>query len=199
MLNKMLSLNLLAFSAGWLVVIYFANCLVAHGFLPIQPAKLTIYIFTMAALGLFGEIAFDTIYRAAFGEPLWLYHLCPIHDGFTSMYSLYLWGTVGAHLYFLHGILAKHSITSVHTLAAIFWAEAILLEALVNLSYLAFFKDYIYYYLPSDLWHITSLQALPFYLLAGYITVVALKYANRTPKLALTGNSLVLIAITAMR
>ena len=56
-----------------------------------------------------------------------------------------------------------------------------------------------YYYLPSDLWHITSLQALPFYLLAGYITVVALKYANRTPKLALSGNSLVLIAITAMR
>ena len=195
----MLPLNLLAFSTAWLFVIYFTNCLTAHSFLPIKPAKLTVYISTMAALGLFGEIAFDTVYQVVFGRPLWLYHLFPIHGGFTSFYSLYLWGAVGAHLYFQHGILAKRSITSVHTFAGIFWIEAIFLEALVNLSYLAFSKDYIYYYLPSDLWHITSLQALPFYLLAGYITVVALKHANRLPRLALCGNSLVLIVIMILK
>ncbi len=81
---------------------------------------------------------------------------------------------VGFHIYLLHDTLKRKHVTSTNKLALIFCAEAIALEALVNLTFLAAFGGFIYYYLPSDLWHITSLQTLPFYLAAGYIAVTML-------------------------
>jgi hypothetical protein len=150
---------------------------------------------TMAALGLFGEFVFDTIYKSIFGSPLWVYHLLPIHNGYTSLYSLYLWGTIGFHLYLLHGMLENRKSTSIHSLAAIFCIEAIIMEAFVNITHLLLFDSYIYYYLPADLWHITSLQTLPLYLLAGYITVLAMSYARRLPNYAYPGNCAVLCVL----
>jgi hypothetical protein len=195
----MLALKLTTFSLLWIVIIYIVNCLFARKVVKIQLSRLAIYIFTMTALGLFGEIMFDTFYKLALGRPLWEYHLLPIHHGFTSFYSLVLWGAVGVHLYLLHNTLKARGIVSTHVLALIFCLEAILLEALVNLSYLPVFHDYVYYYLPSDLFHITSVQALPLYLLAGYITVMAMRYASQLPKTATIGNSLVLVAILALK
>lgn len=186
---------LVTFSASWLAAIYFFNCLIARTFLLVAWRKLFTYVITMAALGLFGEVIFDWSYKWFFGQPLWEYHLLPIHGGFTSLYSLFLWGMIGFHLYFLHSTLDKLKIRSTNKLAVVFCCEAIILEALVNISYGAIFGGYVYYYLPSDLWHITSLQTLPLYLLAGYITVISLKSANAIPRLSWAGNALVLSII----
>lgn len=195
----MLLLGLLSFSTVWITIIYGANCLIVRKFLPVKIPQMSIYVLTMAALGLFGEAVFDTVYKLVLGQPLWEYHLLPIHNGYTSIYSLYLWGTIGLHLYLLHESLRKRGIQSVHILALIFCLEAILLEALVNISHLAIFGSYIYYYLPTDLWHITSVQTLPLYLLAGYITVLAMRFANQLPRSALVGNTLVLTAILTIK
>lgn len=155
---------------------------------------------TMASLGLFGEVMFDSIYKFLFGRPLWEYQVMPLHEGYTSLYSLVLWGIImGLHLSLLHGTLKEKGITSFHALAAIFCIEAIAIEALVNLSYLAYFPTYIYYYLPSDLWHVTSLQALPLYLLAGCITVTAFRLAHKIPRSALLGSTAVIVVLLAIR
>lgn len=192
-------IQLLLFSIAWCVVIYAFNSLVARQRISIEPKQLLIYVFTMASLGLFGEVAYGILYNAVFGMPLWEYQVLPIHSSYTSVYSLYLWGMVGFHLYLLHTTLENRGITSVHKLAAIFCLEAIVLEALVNLSFLAAFGSYIYYYLPSDLWHITSLQTLPLYLLAGYITVLAIRFAKKVPTHALAGNSAVITALLVLQ
>ncbi len=195
----MFYLKLLVFSLVWCVVIYSFNSLIAKKFIKIQLRPLITYILTMASLGLFGEIMYGIIYEAIFGSPLWQYHVLPIHNAYTSVYSLYLWGMVGVHLYLLHTTLKTRSITSTHKLAFIFCIEAIVLEALVNLSFLAVFGGFIYYYLPNDLWHITSLQTLPLYLLAGYIAVTAMTLASKTPRYALVGNSAVILALLALK
>jgi hypothetical protein len=101
-------------------------------------------------------------------------------------------------LYLLHTTLRQRSIAGSHVLALLFCLEAVALEALVNISYHIFFGGYVYYYLPSDLAHITSLQTVPLYLLAGYITVTALRYTHRLPRLAITGSSLVVFAILVL-
>lgn len=54
------------------------------------------------------------------------------------------------------------------------------------------------YYSSNDHWHITSLQTLPLYLLAGYITVLAIRFAKMVPHHALAGNSAVIIALLAI-
>lgn len=150
-----------------------------------------LYVTALIALGLTGEIIFDTIYTAIAGQPLWEYRVAPIHHGYTSLYSLIIWSLIGFHLSLLHGTLRHRGATSLHRLALLFCAEAIVLEAAGNATHLLLFGEYIYYYLPSDLWHLTSLQALPLYLFAGYITVLTLSLAHKTPRTALAGSAVV--------
>jgi hypothetical protein len=64
---------------------------------------------------------------------------------------------------------------SIHRLALLFCVEAVIIEALVNLTFKLSFGQFIFYYYPSDLWHLTSLQTLPFYLLGGYVIAYSIK------------------------
>jgi len=192
------TVQLLVFSLIWIGIVYCFNSLLARKFIAIEPKKALLYIVTMAALGLLGEIVFDSTYRFVFGRPLWEYHVLPIHNAYTSVYSLFLWGMVGLHIYLLHGVLQSKGVTSLHKLAAIFCAEAIILEVLVNLTFVAAFGDYIFYYNPGDLWHITSLQTLPLYLLAGYITVSTLRFASRRQTLATLGSTALALALVGI-
>lgn len=196
--NTPAAMKLFLFSTFWILLVFLVNILIARKLPKVDTPKLSIYVLTMAALGLFGEVMFDLIYSHIFGKPLWEYRFTPIHQGFTSVYSLFLWGAIGMHLYLIHQTLEDRGITSKHILAAIFCLEAIVLEALMNLSFLAVFGHYVYYYLPADLWHITSVQTLPLYLLAGYITVFAMEQADRLRAWAYAGNTVVLVVLLAV-
>lgn len=195
----MFAVKLVLFALSWIGIVYFFNCWLAKQWIRPEPKKVLLYVSTMAALGILGEIVFDTGYHLVFGHPLWQYRLMPVHRAYTSSFSLYLWGTVGFYLYLLHDILRKRGISSLHKLAAIFCLEAIALEVSVNLTYLAFFSNFIFYYLPGDLWHITSLQTLPLYLLAGYISVSVLEFANRRPIKATLGSTILAISLAAIK
>ena len=143
---------------AWLAIVYFINRLIAGEPLKTNKFKASLYVVTMAALGLFGELCFDTIYDVSFGHPLWRYQLYPIHNAYTSIYSLYLWGSVGLYIYWLHETLRRRNVTSVFIKSLIFCMDAILFEIGVNGSYKLLFHNYFFYYLPSDLWHLTSVQ-----------------------------------------
>jgi hypothetical protein len=112
--------------------------------------------------------------------PLWEYKLFPIHNAYTSYYSIFIWSTYGFYLYLLHDNLKSNNYP-VRTLAVIVSIEAIILEFLFNLSHLFIFKDYIFYYLPSDIWHLTSIQAIPFYFLAGFVIIKSIKRFKADP------------------
>jgi hypothetical protein len=177
------------YSAAWVCTVYLFNRMVAGHRLKMDVGKILLYVSTMAALGLLGEVIFDSAYRFVFGRPLWLYRIAPIHHGYTSLYSFFLWGTVGFYLYLLHDTLKEKGITSRFVLAGVFCLEAILLEAAVNVSYHLLFGGYIFYYLPSDLWHFTSVQTLPLYLLAGLITILTFEYAKHHQKYGTIGSA----------
>jgi hypothetical protein len=172
---------LLLFVAGWAVVAYLANCIFAKRVQKINIRYALLYVATVAMCGVFGEVFFGTLYAHFLGSPLWQYTISPLHHGFTSLYALVLWGFVGFQLYLMHENLKRLGLTSTRKLAFIFCAEAIILEALVNLSFLALFGKYIFFYLPNDLWHLTSFQTLPFYLVGGYIVVVSIEKFKASP------------------
>lgn len=182
------------FSLIWLVIIYAGNCAVARRFILPRWQTTGLYVIAMIALGLTGEIIFDTTYTLIVGQPLWEYRVAPIHHGYTSLYSLFIWALIGLHLSLLHTTLNSRGTINLHRLAFLFCTEAIVLEAAGNASHLLLFDEYIYYYLPGDLWHLTSLQALPLYLSAGYITVFILSMARKTPRTALAGSAVITCA-----
>jgi hypothetical protein len=193
------AVKLTLFALGWIGIVYLFNCWLAKLWIKLKLKDVLLYVTTMGALGILGEIIFDTSYNFIFGHPLWQYRLMPIHSAYTSSFSLYLWGTVGFYLYLLHGTLRKRGASSPYRLATIFCIEAITLEVLVNVTYLTFFGNYIFYYLPGDLWHITSLQTLPLYLVAGFISVIILEFAKRRPMRATFGSTLLAISLAAIR
>jgi hypothetical protein len=168
-------LQLILFAGIWAIGIYTLNCLLAREIKQVNFIQAALHILTMAMIGLLGEIFVGSVYQFLFDKPLWNYTTFPIHDSYTSQYAIILWGIYGLHLYLLHGTLKKKKIENVHKLALVFCLEAIVIELLVNITYKLSFGDYIYYYFPSDLWHYTSIQALPFYYLGGYVIIHTFK------------------------
>lgn len=166
----MFALSLFLFTLFCITVIYLLNAFLAHRFKKINYKYALLYITTVALLGVFGEILIDSLFKIFIGRPLWEYHLLPIHNGYTSYYSLAIWGMYGFYLYIFHDFLSgKRSRLSKKYITVIVGLEALALEIAINTLYLAFFGDYIFYYLPNDFWHLTSVQAIPFYLLLGIV------------------------------
>lgn len=176
------ALNLTLFSIAWAAAIYAYDCLLARQWIRIEPKLMLLYFTTVAMIGIFGEIFLDTAYNFFVGQPLWYYNILPIHGGYTSSFAIVTWGIYGAHLYLLHGNLAaRWSITRTRHLALIFCFEALILEALLTLSAKVVFGEYLYYYLPGDLWHVTSVQNIPFYFICGVVILKSLKRFKSDP------------------
>lgn len=173
--------DLTLYAALWIGIVYVLNCLIARGLKPIDVRMALLYSATVAMLGVFGEVFVGSLYEFLFDRPLWQYRILPIHEGYTSMYAPVIWGILGFYLYLMHDTLVRLKKYTQNRLAITFMAEAIVIELLANLSFLLLFDQYLFYYLPSDLWHLTSVQTLPFYLAAGFVVTHALKRFSKDP------------------
>lgn len=174
-------MQFLLFSLLWLALLYLLNCLIAGKIKHIEPKFAILYFCITAMVGLFGEIFLDTLYNRIFGTPLWRYNIAPIHHAYTSSFAIVTWGIYGFHLYLLHGTLKTKSITKTWHLAVIISLEALILEAALTLSAKWLLGDYLYYYYPSNLWHVTAWQNIPFYLIFGFVIVGILHRVRSHP------------------
>jgi hypothetical protein len=178
----MSTLRYILFALGYVAVIYVLNCLIALEFKRINLKQALLYVTTVGMIGVFGEIFLDTTYKWIVGHPLWRYQLLPIRHAYTSKYALVVWGIYGFHLYLLHGSLhAKWAINKTRHLALIFCFEALILEAILTLSARPVFGKYLYYYFPSDLWHVSSFQNIPFYFICAVLILKTLKRFKHDP------------------
>lgn len=174
-------LQLAYFSIAWFLIIYLFNSVLAKRLKPIQLPEALLYMSTVAMVGVFGEVLVDSLYNHFVGVPLWQYHILPIHYAYTSYYSIVIWSLYGFYLYLLHDHLGTYRIHSTKVLAGIISLEAIVLEILFNTSHLLLYHQYIFYYLPHDLWHVTSLQAIPFYFIAGVVITKSIRAFKSSP------------------
>ncbi len=175
-------MSLVLFSISWVGIIYSFNCFLQKKLLIPDVKMMSLYIATVTLIGAFGEVFLSTVYTFIVGHPLWVYHFLPIHHAYTSYYSFFMWGLYGFHLYLLHGHLKNNKIFSDKTLALIISCEAVFLEVVYNLSFLVLFNQYIFYYASPDLWHLSSLQAVPLYFLAGLVIVKTLRRFSQDPR-----------------
>lgn len=59
--------------------------------------------------------------------------------------------------------------------------ETITFEVLLNISFFALSGVLMFYYLPSDLWHVTSVQTLPFYFVLSIAVMKLIKRMKSRP------------------
>jgi len=174
-------ISLIMFALLWLTLVYISNSLIAKKWKRIDFKMAVLYFMTVALVGLYGEIFLDSAYNYFIGHPLWRYNILPIHHAYTASFAVITWGLYGFHLYLLHGSLGKWSINKTKHLVLIFGFEALILEALLTISARILLGKYMYYYLPSDLWHVSSFQNFPFYLMCGYVILKSLNRFKTDP------------------
>jgi hypothetical protein len=189
-------LSLILFALLWLAIIYLLNSIIAQGWKKIEPKQALVYFFTVALIGVFGELFLDTAYNYIVGHPLWRYEILPIQNAYTSTGAVVVWGLYGLHLYLLHGTLgSKWSINKTRHLALIFSVEALVFEALLTISAKLLLGKFVYYYIPGDLWHVTSIQNLPFYLICGFFILGTLKRFRKEPLFFSSMSALLLLVV----
>lgn len=156
-------------------VVYLLDSWYAKKWLGVEKNALA-YISAAVLIGVFGEVFTETLYNAAFGQPLWHYQFLPVHNSYTSLYSVVLWTMYGLHIYWVHLTLhEKYGKLKRWKLASIFAFESLLLETFANIVWLAVFGYLIYFYTPTDLWHVTTIQNIPCYFAASLAMIVTVK------------------------
>lgn len=175
--------QLFAFFLLCAAIVYLGNSMFARKLIKIEPKMAALYISTMMLIGVYGEIFINKTYDIIIGHPLWTYRVAPIHGGLSSQYAFFLWGIYGLHIYLLHGAKDGKHINSKKYMTYIFGLEGVAIEFITNSLFLLCFSGaYLFYYPASDLWHITSFQALPCYIAAGWVIRKSLARFTKDPK-----------------
>lgn len=177
------ALRLSGFAVLWVILAYAANSIVVR-----RPKKLELtwtlsYAVAVATIGVFGEIFLDTVYNHFVGHPLWVYRILPVHKGYTSIFAVVTWGIYGFYLSMLHDTLKKHRVTSVVKVALIMSIEALFAEALLTISAKLLLGEFLYYYFPGDLWHVSSFQNIPFYFICAVMVTLTARRFKADPVL----------------
>ena len=132
------------------------------------------------------EAVFNPAYEILFGHKLWEYRVLPLHDANVSALGAALWFAYGIHLYFTLQSLRRRlpeKLNGHHGKALVIGFEAPLFaEVTGNLVFLAIAGQYYAYYLPGDLLHLTSFQAILVYAVCVYLGLHALDHLERLPR-----------------
>jgi len=190
--------QLTLYALSWLSVIYLFNCILAKHLIKPQIQPILLYGSTIMLLGVFGEVLIGSLYQTIFQTKLWEYRAAPIHNSHTSLYSIFIWFFYGLHLWLLHSNFNKENKLSKISFPLLLGFEALIVEILVNLTYLSLTGTYIFYYFPSDMFHLTSVQAIPIYILAGYIIPKVIRKMESNHRFFITLNTILVLIFTLL-
>lgn len=136
-------------------------------------SEVILYMAFLAMFGPLGEIIVGTLYTAVVGYPLLQYQLYPIHHGYTSLYAPFIWAIGGLQIWVMSPLTSRiKDRVRRFTVMAI---DILAVEILINTLFLLIAGQMIFYYIPSDLGHLSSLQTLPFYFIASLVIVRSLR------------------------
>ena len=128
------------------------------------------------------EILLDNIFILLIDRPCWIYHVWPVHNGYTSGAMMFIWPWYGFHLYFFHKAMKikKYDfINSAWSSSIMVAVDAMFLETIVNTFTILIFNGYYFYYLGNDLFHFTSIEVFVPYFVAGLLLMIAIHFFDR--------------------
>lgn len=139
----------------------------------VEPLEIALYAAAVFLVAVISEILVNSAYETLFGRKLWEYRVLPLYDGDISLLSFIIWPVYGVHLYFFRQVLAQRLAPQrnrdrMHAL--IIGLDAPLFyEVCGNLLFILMLGEYYAYYLPGELFHLTSVQVIPVYMLFIYV------------------------------
>ncbi len=162
------------------------NYLILGSKLRIDFYRLALTASSVLLLAVVAESLINPLYELWFGSKLWEYRILPLHDSNVSALGLIVWTAYGIHLYFTMQTLEAKLPPRWNTpsgIAFIIGFEApFVFEVLGNLIFLRLLGEYYAYYLPSDVYHLTSFRVIPIYMLCVYLGLLVLNYLTSLPR-----------------
>lgn len=159
-----------AFVLCFTPLIYIFCSLLNKKFIIVHLPKLVLYMGATFFGAMWYEIILDTLFVKVFGQPGWLYKIWPMYGGYTSGVGLVMWPLYGFFIYCMNSAIATNPrlahMNNGPAKAFLFAIDAMALEILVNFFSILFFNTYLFYYLPGDLMHFTTIQIFIPYLFA---------------------------------
>lgn len=174
------------FSLGLVAASFTINRQLLGGRLVVDSYRLALTASSVLLLAVVAESVINPFYEQLFGSKLWEYHVFPLHDSNVSALAVIVWTAYGIHLYFtrqsLDQKLGVHW-NSTGTKALIISFEApFVFEVAGNLLFLQLMDRYYAYYLPTDVYHLTSFRVVPVYIFCIFLGLVILKLLEQLPR-----------------
>ena len=152
-----------------IVVFYLLGSLLAARFLRLDAYELLLSMAVGFFVAIICEVFLGQLYTWMVGKPLWVYRVWPIHGGYTSALNFIVWPVYGYYWYITSLVMNARGLRFRRH-----WHKGLLtgidgplLEMLANGFFLSLYATFYFYYLPDDLWHFTSVQVIPLYMLMG--------------------------------
>jgi hypothetical protein len=177
---------IIVFVLFFLPWLYLFCSLVAKKNLPIHFSKLVLYMGCTFFGAMWYEIILDTLFVKFLGQPGWLYKIWPIHQGYTSGVGMFMWPLYGFFVYCLNNAIEINPklahINNGAAKAYLFALDAMALEILTNIFSILLYHSYLFYYLPDDLVHFTTIQIFIPYLFACGLGAILSLFLERLKK-----------------
>ncbi|MDZ7753371.1 MAG: hypothetical protein U5S82_17435 [Gammaproteobacteria bacterium] len=183
-------------------ILYLLHSRLAGRWLAIEAYPLLLYMSGAFLVMAIMEASLGYMHTEALGWRLWEYRILPNHHGYGTDLGPITWPWYGFHLYLLDQVLSARRLHAQGPVVrgGMTGVDGPLLEILGNGLFLLIFGQYVFYYFPGDLGHLTSLLVIPHYALAGmvlYFIIHALRDAPRSwslpPALYFTGVCFVVV------
>jgi len=176
----------LVFAVMLVTVSWYVNRWLCDGELHCDRYLLALTASAVFVLAIALESLVNPAYEMLFGHKLWEYRVLPLHNANVSALSVALWTAYGIHLYFSLQSLRRRlpdKLKGRHGRALVIGFEAPLFaEVTGNLIFLAIAGQYYAYYLPGDLFHLTSFQVIPVYAVCVYFGLHILDRMEQLPR-----------------
>ena len=160
---------------------YLYNSFIAKRFIAIQLPRVLAYMGIGGLIATVAEYLVNAVAHAVVHEPIYLYHIAPVHHGYTSIIMFAFWPIYCFHLYLFHTALAIHSRKKWgdDILAMMLGIDGIMMECFVNLVTFLFFAANIFYYPANDLLHFSSFMIIPVYCFIGFLGLNAVHIVEK--------------------
>ncbi len=175
------------FSFLLVAISFVINRRLLKGRLLVDVYRLALTSSAVLLLAIIAESLINPVYEWWFGSKLWVYHIFPLYDGNVSALAIIVWSAYGVHLYFTRQSLDKKLRAGWNrngAKALIVGLEApFIFEVSGNLLFLQLSNNYYAYYLPADVYHLTSLQVVPVYTFCIFSGLLILKWLEGLPRI----------------
>lgn len=129
------------------------------------------------------EAAIGALHADLFGWRLWEYHMNPNHDGYGTYIGFAMWPFYGLHIYWFKHVMERWPAYQSPWIIGLFTAvEGPAFEFMGNGIIYLLYGEYLFYYFPPDLFHLTTVKVMPHYALAGVCLGYIINAINHTPK-----------------